>query len=198
VYRWTPDAEPELLHASTRDLMAPHEGPVVVLEDSVVRYGGAGTAVSTLSVGPGVTTARWMGQDVYVGFRDGAIERYDEVGRSVPVAPLSDPPSSAVLSFERMGPDTVFAGYADGSVVLWDLRTGAQLLRRSLHGGVRWMAFKGPDLLQLATVVGDTMELPLGMFTQDRCSLLRDVEAAIPTVWRGDRVQLAAGPADCD
>ena len=79
---------------------------------------------------------------------------------------------------------TVAAGFTDGTVGLWDSRSGSRLLTRRLHGAVEHLAFRDGRLHAMSEL-GAATTIDLGVLEQPRCALLREVRTRVPVCWEG-------------
>jgi WD40 repeat protein len=108
--------------------------------------------------------------------------------------PLQDTPSSPATVLLEGPAGTVAAGFADGTVGLWDAAEGTPLFSRRIHGAVRWLALHGGALHAMSELGGHTT-LALEVLEQERCGLLREVWGAVPVCWEGG-VRGCAPPRD--
>jgi hypothetical protein len=107
---------------------------------------------------------------------------------------VDTPPSQAVRI--AAGPmATVVIGFANGQLGIWDLVHGERLYAARLHGAVTHLARSGRQLWA-ASELGDHLGLDLGVFEQDRCSLLREVWREVATVWANGRPALEPPPGE--
>ncbi len=89
---------------------------------------------------------------------------------------------------------TVAAGFADGTVGLWDRSSGARLFARRLHGPVTKLVFTA-DGLDVWTELGASTRFELAVFSQPRCALIREIQARVPVCWDGG-ARACEPPAD--
>jgi hypothetical protein len=80
--------------------------------------------------------------------------------------------------------DTLIAGYANGLLGIWNLKDGKRLHDEHLHGAVLHLLLDG-GRLYAATELGQHRVLDLRVFTQDYCSLVREIWSKVPFVWEG-------------
>ena len=76
----------------------------------------------------------------------------------------------------------------------WDPATGRHLLTVHLHGPARYLVVEDGHLL-VATELGDTERLDLGVLEQDYCSLLDWIWSQVPAV-PGETGLVRAEPPD--
>ncbi len=88
---------------------------------------------------------------------------------------------------------TAAAGFADGTVGIWSLRSGKLLHRAWLHGPVTHLTLQG-HLLHAATELGDRLTWDLTPLAAERCKLLRVVWKQVPVVWQDGRAVGQAPP----
>ena len=170
---------------------------VVVSSRSLTHFDGDGKRGESFEVPPGISAVvAAPGGGWFVGYEDGNIEHFDRRGiRDLATPPPDQTPSSPVqtLLSEQVG--LLIAGYADGSVVVWNPADGALLGRASLHGSVAFLSLQGNHLYAL-TDLGDSLRWDMTSFHQERCRTLRQVWRAIPVTWDDGRAHPAAMPQD--
>jgi len=77
------------------------------------------------------------------------------------------------------GPDeTIFAGYQNGMLAYWDLRTSTLLFGKQLHGPVNYLVNRS-GILYAATSLGDHYIWKRGIFGEDYCKLLHKIRNKI-------------------
>ena len=137
----------------------------------------------TVAIGPGASAALLIEDRLVLGFKDGMIEfaAAEERGRS-----FEEVPNSAVVSLAKGPAGTLIAGFASGTLGLWNLQDGTLLERAQLHGPVTELLVQDGKL-HAASELGDVLTLDLSTFYADYCDLLRDVWAAVPVVWHQGR-----------
>jgi hypothetical protein len=82
-----------------------------------------------------------------------------------------------------LGPSgTLLAGFADGTVGIWNLDNGSRLHHARLHGAVRQLRVRRGTLLA-ATELGQHLTLDLGVFQRPYCEVLRQLWRQVPVVW---------------
>jgi WD40 repeat protein len=130
------------------------------------------------------------GQVLLIGFADGTLGR---VPAGVDHLALEAAPRIDVTAL-RLGPmETLAAGFADGTVGLWNRQTGELLRRTRLHGSVRDVVVTG-DHLHALSELGDVLSWDLSAFQRDYCELLSEVWRRVPAIWRGGGAVLAPPP----
>ena len=108
---------------------------------------------------------------------------------------LQDTPTSAVTALADGGHGTSIAvGYADGTVGLWDTRSGTRLLSRRLHGAVLFLD-EHDGRLHALTELGAYVSVDLAVLSEPRCMLLQEIWARVPVCWDGG-AQACDPPAD--
>ncbi len=148
-----------------------------------------------IAIGPGASalgqTERWW----VVGYEDGHLERRElSTGAAAQRAYLEDTPASPV---ERLiaGPSgTVVAGFANGTVGLWDERSGRRLMVDRLHGPIDHLRMQGDQLLALSAL-GEHGVWDLSVLTASYCGLLRSVWREVKHRWSRGVLSAAAPPA---
>jgi hypothetical protein len=93
-------------------------------------------------------------------------------------------PSSEVTRLLAGPGGTLIAGFADGSVGVWDSATGERLESGAVHGAVRQLLLER-GILVVASEVGSTAVMDLSPLTAPYCELLRELWSRVPVAWRG-------------
>ena len=140
----------------------------------------------------GATSLLRVGGSIVIGYQDGIVERRG------PGAPLlmDDTPSSPVTALSPgPAPGAMVAGFANGTLGVWDVASGMRLERMQLHGPVLHLALDA-GRLDAATDLGDQAAYDLGVFRADYCDLLRDVWRQVPTRWEEGAPRTRAPAAD--
>jgi len=143
---------------------------------------------------PGVSAVA-RGRDVFVlGFKDGSMElldpRPDQRRQRIT---FKDVPASPVERLMVGDMDTLVAGYANGTVGIWSVRTGRRLYQTRLHGPVVHLLRQG-HRLHAATDLGHHLTWDLGLLRRDYCTMLRQVWGQVPVVWEQGRAVLRSTP----
>jgi hypothetical protein len=163
-------------------------------EERVRLVDAAGAERSAWPGAPGVTAVARVGGRIALGFGEGGLELRGADGRRGDVAFEAGPASAVVRMIE--GPrDTLVAGYADGSVRVWDLASGKSLRQTLLHGAVVHLRRAGSKVYA-ATDLGRHEELDLGLLAAPYCEVMRALWADAPAVWSEGRALVRAPPAD--
>lgn len=148
-----------------------------------------------VAISPGATAVGGADGLVYVGYADGSID----------VLPLDPQGPRPNVTFERVpsspvtrlvpGPmTTLFVGYRNGLVGVWDRQVGTQLRVAPLHGAIVHLRVADKRLFA-ASELGGSVVWDLDTFYADRCSLLREVWAQVPVVWQQGRAVELGPPA---
>ena len=193
------EGEPLPFAGGVTALGAAGDDLLVATGDTAQRVSPGGETHQRWTIQPGATAVAARGDggaeawDLLVGYATGDVELTSAVGGGPrALEPLF---ASAVVRV-MVGPaDTVAAGLADGHVGLWSVRSGRLLAQARLHGPARHMRVDGTRLL-VASELGDSTVLDLGVFQQDRCSLLRDVWDAVPVAWDNGQAVRRGPPAE--
>jgi len=199
VQRWSCGAACErTLHLESARAAAPtDDGGLWVAEGDIVRRLDAeGQQVASLTGPREAAALAVMGDDLLISYPDGTLE-HREAGRGwEPTGVVFD--GGPTLEARRMmaGPmGTLLVGYADGALVLWDLRDGAVLDRAKLHGPVTHLVRQGASVYA-ATELGDTVSWDLSELHEDYCATLRTVWDRIGIAWEDGRAVRRPPPAD--
>jgi eukaryotic-like serine/threonine-protein kinase len=87
---------------------------------------------------------------------------------------LRETPSSATTQLATGPAGTVAAGFADGTVGLWDPADGTRLITRRLHGAVTHLAARDGHL-HVLTELGAYLAIDLSVLEAERCEVMRQV-----------------------
>jgi len=173
--------------------MAWHQGEILLARDDRVTAARLDRDTDVgIAVNPGVSAVQRIGGELLVGFVDGSIELVGDPQQS---AAFEGVPSSAVVSLAEGPAGTLFAGFANGMLGMWDIQDGTQLDRAQLHGPVAHLLLQD-GRLYAASELGDALTLDLDVFGADYCDLLRDVWSSVPVVWKDGRPVYADPPAE--
>lgn len=180
-------------------IAADGEGLLVATQQGVRSFDAAGREHSRLDEQRDVTALWRAPKLLLLGSAKGSLT-------AVPLARLEPRPFQMAPGFEQLpragvtriqqGPGwTVLAGFADGTVGLWDLRTGRRLESFRLHGPIAHLRLTD-RLLVAASELGDHRVFDVSAFSMPYCELLRQVWKDVPVLWEGGGPVRAAPPAD--
>jgi WD40 repeat protein len=177
-------------------------GAMVVAGESALRIDADGNVGETLPIGVGVAAAAELAPDkahggaahvLVRGYVDGSVEIVHAPGSKR--VPLQQMPASAPLHIVPGPARTLFVGFADGTVGMWDARDGRLLVHERLHGPVRHLRIM-QDSLYAASELGSYLIWDLSVLQRDRCELLREVWREVPVLWDEGTLSVQAPPAD--
>lgn len=192
----------QLLHEQARAVARDDKtGEILVAADREVRiFDAAGGVRQTRKVDPGVTALTRIGGLLVLGFREGDIQLVDLGGGEPTGGPrrtefgFEGVPASEVRSFLPGPLGTLVAGYANGFLGIWSLRSGTLLYQLRLHGSIDHLVVDD-ETLYAASGLGDHVTLDLGVLGRPYCDLMREVWAAVPVAW-SDGHAIAQPPPD--
>jgi WD40 repeat protein/serine/threonine protein kinase len=144
-----------------------------------------------------ITAVAVTGTGIAVGHRDGSIEMLPPPNDATkkPASPVfQQVPSSSPLQILTGPMETLFVGYANGVVGMWNTSDGALLARARLHGKLIHLLVEGRRLYA-ATDLGAHLVWELDSFYEEYCTLLRQVWAHVPAAWVSGRPELRATPS---
>jgi len=121
-----------------------------------------------------------------IGTEYGALLAYDDLATDAAPLAMRATPSSPVTRIGAGPAGTVAAGFANGEVALWDLKTGVMLINARLHGRIIHLA-AGPSGLVSASELGQSLNWDLSSLEEPRTEFLRRVRSAVPAVWENGR-----------
>lgn len=162
---------------------------VLVAIDRTIRlFRATGEPLTTIPADVGITAMAGVEGAIAVGYRDGSIELVSPDGsKPSPGTAFDDAPSVPVESILAGPPGTIAAGFLNGMLVVWDLRSGATLHTSQLHGPVAHLNLSGHQL-SAASELGDHVRVDLSVLSRDYCELLQEVWKEVPVVWSEGRV----------
>ncbi len=156
---------------------------LVALGDRVARLDERGVESDAWSIGTGVSAMARSHPYLVLGYSDGDIELVSlEPGGSAPEFDFENLPPHRVVRLLPGPSKTLVAGFADGTLGLWNLENGVRLQRVKLHGSIAHLRFDGGQLYA-ATELGDVQRLDFTVLQQPYCDVLHDLWAGIPVVW---------------
>ncbi|MBN2358897.1 MAG: protein kinase [Deltaproteobacteria bacterium] len=149
----------------------------------VTVYDQDGALLRDLAVGPGATallpTAEWLA----VGNDRGHVELVPMLpGRKRPRTVFDAVSESAVVALASGPAGLLVGGFANGALVLWDLRTGRQIERYDFMAAVGQVAIDGQRCIAISEA-GELLLLDLAPLVAGECELLREVWQQVPIVW---------------
>ncbi len=170
---------------------------LVVTRDRAHSFDLAGHPQHQHPVDPGVTAALLDGNTLYVGYRDGTVERFPhgKTLRRQAQRPFEGVPSQPVTRLLAGPMQTLAIGFRDGTLGLWNLRTGKLLEHRRLHGAVRFLRREGRHLYA-ATELGNTAQMDLSIFHQRHCEILKRIWDRFPARWDRGRPVRSPPPVE--
>ncbi len=167
--------------------VARHGAQVEALaDDQLLAWAGEAVAKPPVHVSPEATAALHVAGTLCTGFDDGQVLCE---GRP----PLRGMPSAAVTVALPYQQDFLVAGFADGTVGVWSVSSGAPLMQMKVDGSILRVAPTPQGLLALS-VSGSVGMLDTSAFDAPWCDILSDLTQHVPVVWTGERVELAGGP----
>ncbi|HSA22323.1 MAG TPA: WD40 repeat domain-containing protein [Myxococcota bacterium] len=172
---------------------------LVACADRVRSFDAAGMELvaQARSIQAGATALARNEYWLLVGQPSGELEALSLASGASALARTFDQPRPSPIRHLVPGPmDTVIVGQDDGSVSLWDLRSGVLLDRFFLHGWVEHLLLDDHKLHAVSDL-GDRLVWDLDVLTLGRCELLQAVWKKAPGVWDvGRAVVRAPAPVD--
>ncbi len=191
------DDRPAVLWKGPSDAIGVGAQAILVAADGVVRvFSDVDDPSVPHEVGRGVSALTRTEDMLIVGYTDGTLA-------ALPLSP--DAPSPADF-FEHAPPGpvsriiagpmgTIIAGYADGTLGLWNMEDGANLARARLHGPIVHLVLHR-GRLTAASDLGRFVTWDLSVFHRSYCDVLQEVWASVPIVWEGGRAVERTPPDD--
>jgi hypothetical protein len=172
-----------LLAGSVRAFSVEDDEILVADETHVSVLRADGSPRGSYEVARGVTAMARVDEWLVVGLRTGQIELVPLAGGARKPSPsFEDTPSAAVIQVLPGPKGTFIAGFADGFVGHWHVRSGALLGSVQLRGAATHLLRVGGKLYA-ASELGDTRVVDLGLFDLGYCELMEAVWAKTPLVW---------------
>ncbi len=173
---------------------------LVATDDEVRSFDANGGALPARAIDPGATALARVGGALALGFREGDIQLVDLDGARAgehrgTELDIEGVPASEVRRFLPGPLDTLVAGYANGFLGIWSVRSGTLLYQARLHGPVEHLLLEG-GVLYAASTLGDFVSLDLGVLGRPYCDLMREVWSAVPVVWSEGRAVAQSPPED--
>jgi WD40 repeat protein len=191
------DAETPLASGATEAIGIGVGTVLIARGESISVLDPAGDPLGKHNTGVGVTALTRNARFVAVGFRDGTLEARRASDDSPPPTDFFEQLPAGPVTRLVLGPmDTLIAGYAGGTVAMWNLHDGVRLAHARLHGPVSHLVLDGQKLYA-ATGLGRSLVWDLDVFSRDYCDVMREVWREIPVMWdRGRPVPAPAPPED--
>lgn len=170
---------------------------LVVTDEAVLRFDDTGRLLKRHVTGSPPTAVTWLegpSPKLALGFGEGSIEIRSVDGESTPTF-LEQVFSSRVVKLTAGPQGTLLGGYADGHLGLWDIHSGARLGMQRGLGQIAAIIRQGRHVYA-ATDMGANLTWDLGVFTEDRCTLLRESWRSVPVVWERGRAVKRSPPVD--
>ncbi|MBW2276386.1 MAG: WD40 repeat domain-containing protein, partial [Deltaproteobacteria bacterium] len=174
---------------------------MVTSDDEVKIFDRAGKAIASHQVDLGVTAMTRVDGLLVLGFNDGAIQLADLNNSSAQAEIRSGEfsfegvPASSVERFLEGPKNTLVAGYANGFLGIWSMRSGTLLHHFKLHGPIEHLLFDD-ETLYAVTALGDRQTLDLGVLGRNYCDLMNEVWDAVPVLWSEGRAVANDPPTD--
>jgi WD40 repeat protein len=161
-------------------------------DDEVLLVSRSGATVARFAVTAGITALHALADNSLIaGFEDGHVSR---IG-AAPERPVTfgEAPASAVTRFANGPRGTLFIGFANGEVGLWQLQGGPRLEHARIHGPITQLSVHGRRLYA-ASELGDVWTWDLEPFYLSYCSFMQQVWRRVPIAWRGGMAELRSPP----
>ena len=184
--------QPLALPADPAAMTSTNKALLVATNKEILRFDQRGKATGSAAVGGGVTALARVDDWIATGFGDGSIELHPAVGSKSTMRPkftFARTPSTAVTRLMAGPMRTLVAGFADGSIGLWDQTDGARLRITVLHGAVTHLLLEKQHLY-VTSELGDHRVWDLRAFYQDYCPLLRELWRHVKVSWHDGRPAL--------
>ena len=186
VKRLDPSGSWDTLHVGGTAIARSGSDILVAAGPEVFVHAGTGELLSSHPADVGVTALSRIGSRLLLGYREGRIEQLSTPSDPVLAREFEDVPASAVVRLIPGPMGTVIAGYASGDLGIWSLDDGVRLYGSHLHGPLVHLQQANGEL-HVASELGWSDVLDLGVFEMDYCDLMREVWAAVPVVWENGR-----------
>jgi WD40 repeat protein len=145
-------------------------------------------------VGGGATAiARVDSRRLAVGYREGGLELVPVAAGAAGVR-LESIASSPVTRIVIGPRETLIAGYANGTIGMWNTRDGEVLARARLHGPVAHLVMDA-GRMRAVSLLGRKLSWDLRVLDQQRCELLRDIWNQVPMGWEDGRAVERTAPS---
>jgi WD40 repeat protein len=174
------------LYPTAGAIGADAEGIIVAGDDRIGNFNLQGKKVKEQPYGGGASAIARSGDDVLIGYADGGIE---VLGRP---RGFEGTPASRVVRLEAGPMGVVIAGFADGSLGMWDLKSGMELASARVHGPASLIE-ASDKRISFASELGAYGGV-ITSFAPDYCNLLRSVWQEVPVVWQSGGLIAAPPP----
>jgi hypothetical protein len=154
----------------------------------------------------GITAiTRLNASHVLVGFKDGTLQFVSAHSPSPTTARMpassararrfSQTPANATTQLLRGPQGTVIAGFADGTVGMWNTADGNRLQHARIHGPITQMLIEDRKLYAISEL-GQQLVWDLTSLYTEYCTLLDAVWSRVPVVWQDGQAVLRKPPVD--
>ncbi len=177
---------PVELMPSARAIGTDESSIIVAGDDRIARYELDGRRVEEQPYPGGAIAIARVLNKVVLGYPDGGIEL---AGRP---RGFEGTPASRVVRLEVGPMGVLIAGFADGTLGIWDVERGVQLAASRVHGPASLIE-TADRRISFASELG-AYGGAINTFAPDYCMLLRSVWQEVPLVWRSGVLTAAAPP----
>jgi hypothetical protein len=181
-----PSHEPKLL-ARAASAVGFADGTILVAgAEAIVGFDASGQETLRLPGREALAAASMAAGNVALGYTDGTVELVSPADGKTMGPTLEGRVGSSIVSLAPGPRGLLAAGHANGTVLVWDLATGALLATEYLHGSALHLAFAA-DKLYAATDLEDHVALDVAIYGRDYCDLMAEVWRDQPGVWEGGK-----------
>ncbi len=168
---------------------------LVAAAGGIHRMARDGTALGARPAEEGASAIAALSGGLVAGYAEGGFQFLPSDSSVALRTDFEDVPASAVTRVAAGPAGTVAVGFASGEIGLWEPRNGGRLHRWKLHGAITHAAWSD-GRLQVATELGDPLEVDLSVYERERCEVLRDVWEDVSLVWEEGHPVVRDVPAD--
>jgi WD40 repeat protein len=163
--------------------------------DGIAGFDASGAEVLRLPGREGLSAVSVAKGYLVLGHASGIVELVARDGGKGAGPELEGRFGSPVVSLTAGPHGLLAAGHADGTVLVWDMDTGALLETEYLHGAAIHVAFVG-EKLYAASDLEDHVAFDVAAYGRDYCELMREVWREQPGTWEGGRPVRRGAPDD--
>ncbi len=175
------------LHGDWVKVSAWNEGFVGIDASRIRLLTEEGTDALEIATGIGTTAALAGKEELWVGYQDGQVSRYNlPDGRLDGGFSLDRPPGQRVEVIYDGPAGSLITGHTLGDVVFWERETGVELTRIELHGYPTHAVLVGPRML-FGSITGEVREVDMSAIEQPWSELLEEVQREVQVVWENGR-----------
>jgi len=176
------DASFEILAEDATAVGLSNQEIFVAADDDVTVFSPAGVLIESFESEGWISAIAGIHGHLVIGTRGGAILIQEDTTTVNGPRTLRATPQAPVTRIEAGPAGTLAAGFANGEIGLWNLETGALLIRARLHGTITHLRSSPSGLIAVSNL-GQFLNWDLSALVEPRAEFMNGVRSAVPAVW---------------